>query len=96
MPKLNSSQITERLETLDNWQLEGDEIRRQFTFEDFMAAMAFVNRVAESAEAIDHHPDIDIRFNKVLCALSTHSEGGLTEKDFELAAQIDGLTEAQV
>lgn len=96
MPKLNTSQIAESMKTLDNWQLEGDEIHKQFEFEDFAAAMAFVNRVAEAAEAAEHHPDLDIRYNKVLCALSTHSAGGLTQKDFELAAQIDGLTEAQV
>ncbi|MDF2441130.1 MAG: 4a-hydroxytetrahydrobiopterin dehydratase [Abditibacteriota bacterium] len=96
MSRLNASQIAEAMQALDSWQLDGEEIRKQFVFEDFMVAMAFVNRVAEVAEAANHHPDIDIRYNKVLCALSTHSEGGLTNKDFELAARMDSLTEAQV
>ena len=96
MAKLNASQIEDELAKLDGWQLEGNEIRKQFEFEDFVEAITFVNRVAEAAEDAEHHPDIDIRYNKVLCALSTHSEGGLTAKDFELAAQIDGCTEALV
>ena len=71
------------------WRQEGESLVRDYKFEDFAEAMAFVNRVAELAEAADHHPDIDIRYNKVSIALSTHSEGGITEKDFALAEQID-------
>lgn len=64
---------------------------RTFTFSDFLAAIRFVNAVAEVAEAADHHPDIDIRYNKVTLALTTHDSGGLTEKDFALAAQADTI-----
>ncbi len=71
------------------WARDGDAIHREFTFKDFAAAMAFVNKVAQAAEAADHHPDIDIRYNRVTMALSTHSEGGVTEKDFALASRID-------
>ena len=74
-----------------DWSLEGQEISRTFTFADFNEAMGFVNRVALAAEVADHHPDIDIRWNKVTLTLSTHSEGGLTEKDLDLAAEIDIL-----
>jgi len=79
---------------LDNhigWQLENEMIRQTFVFDDFTAAIGFVVRVGFLAEAADHHPDIDIRWNKVTLVLSTHSEGALTEKDTELAAGIDRL-----
>lgn len=74
---------------MKGWARDGDAIHREFTFKDFAAAMAFVNKVAQAAEAADHHPDIDIRYNRVTMALSTHSEGGVTEKDFALASRID-------
>ena len=73
------------------WSLRGNEIVRTFVFADFVAAMRFVNAVAEAAEAADHHPDIDIRYNKVTLALTTHDSGGLTEKDFALAAEADTI-----
>jgi 4a-hydroxytetrahydrobiopterin dehydratase len=73
-----------------DWSLEGEEISRTFGFADFGEAMAFVTRVALAAEAADHHPDIDIRWNEVTLALSTHSAGALTERDTDLAAKIDG------
>ncbi|HEX6946260.1 MAG TPA: 4a-hydroxytetrahydrobiopterin dehydratase [Acidimicrobiia bacterium] len=74
-----------------DWLFEDSAIQRTFEFADFAEALAFVNRVGEAAEAMDHHPDIDIRWNKVKLRLSTHSEGGITAKDTALAAEIDGL-----
>lgn len=73
------------------WSWANDSITRTFQFEDFKGSMSFVNSVGESAEEAGHHPDIDIRWNKVTLTLSTHSEGGLTEKDLSLAEEIDGL-----
>ncbi len=75
-----------------DWELDGETIRRTFTFADFGEAMGFVNRVALAAEQADHHPDIDIRWNKVTLALSTHSAGALTSKDTDLAARVSDWT----
>ncbi len=75
-----------------NWRREGATIVRDLKCDDFLAAIAFVNRVAEAAESANHHPDILIHgFNRVRLTLSTHSAGGLTDKDFQLARMIDGL-----
>jgi 4a-hydroxytetrahydrobiopterin dehydratase len=75
-----------------DWQRHGQTIEREWTFADFAQAMAFVNRVAEAAETANHHPDIHIHgWNKVRLELSTHSEGGLTQADFDMAARIDAL-----
>jgi 4a-hydroxytetrahydrobiopterin dehydratase len=77
---------------MSEWRPEGDAIVRDLEFDDFAAAMAFVNRVADAAEAADHHPDILVHgWNKVRLTLSTHSEGGVTDADHELARVIDGL-----
>jgi 4a-hydroxytetrahydrobiopterin dehydratase len=73
------------------WEVAGEEVSRQFEFADFNEAMGFVTRVADAAEKSDHHPDIDIRWNKVKLVLSTHSEGGLTSKDADMVEAIDGL-----
>ncbi len=73
------------------WRIEGDTLRRTFAFRDFVEAMGFVTRVALLAEHADHHPDIDIRWNEVTLSLSTHSEGGLTRRDTDLAARISAL-----
>ena len=89
MAALKTQQVDERVSSMAGWDRDGEAIRKQFKFKDFAAAMAFVNKVAQAAEAADHHPDIDIRYNQVTMALSTHSEGGVTEKDFALAAKID-------
>lgn len=89
MALLNDEEIRARLDLLEGWTREGDVIRKTFTLNTFPAAIAFVNRIADQAEAADHHPDIDIRYDRVACALSTHSEGGLTAKDFDLAGAID-------
>jgi 4a-hydroxytetrahydrobiopterin dehydratase len=70
------------------WKRDGNSLVAEFEFKDFAEAMQFVNRVAEMAESVDHHPDIDIRWNKVRLVLSTHSEGGITQKDLDLARQI--------
>jgi len=92
MAKLTSDQIGAALATTPGWNRQNDSIERTFAHKDFLAAMAFVNKVAALAEAAGHHPDIDIRWNKVTLTLSTHSEGGLTQKDIDLARQINGLS----
>jgi 4a-hydroxytetrahydrobiopterin dehydratase len=91
--KLSQSDIAARLEKLSNgWTLQGDEIRKKYTFKDFMDAIAFVNRLAPEAEKVDHHPDILINYKRVTLTYSTHSEGGLTEKDFAGAMTADRLS----
>jgi 4a-hydroxytetrahydrobiopterin dehydratase len=92
MAILSDPELTERLGERPEWSLEGGEITRELKLPDFAAAIAFVDRVAEVAEAANHHPDILVHgWNKVRLTLSTHSEGGLTEADFRLAAEIDRL-----
>jgi 4a-hydroxytetrahydrobiopterin dehydratase len=91
MTKLSLSEAESRLAALPDWAIESGELIRTFQFSDFRAAMAFVNKVAELAEAAGHHPDIDIRYNRVRLALVTHDAGGLTAKDFDLAAQANGV-----
>jgi 4a-hydroxytetrahydrobiopterin dehydratase len=91
MTVLNDQEVEGRLAG-GEWRHDGQAIVREWTFADFAGAIAFVNRVAEAAEAANHHPDILVHgWNKVRLELSTHSEGGLTEADFELAARIDQL-----
>jgi 4a-hydroxytetrahydrobiopterin dehydratase len=82
-----------RLKKVPEWELEKKHIERTFEFDDFAGAIDFVNAVVEVAEDEEHHPDIDIRYNKVRLVLSTHSKGGLTELDFGLAERIDTLAE---
>ena len=92
MALLSDEDVAARLEGSD-WRREGDEIVRDLKFSDFAEAMAFVNRVAEAAEAANHHPDILVHgWNRVRLSLTNHAQGGLTEADFALAGQIDGLT----
>lgn len=91
MPAMTKDEVTARLEGLDGWERDDDEIEKEFKFADFKASMAFVNQVADFANATDHHPDIKIKYDRVKLTLSTHSEGGITEKDFALAAQIESL-----
>ena len=86
---LEDEEIEQRLDELGDWEREGDEIQKVFEFDDFTAAMSFVNDVAKMADRYDHHPDIDIRWNKVKLVLSTHSEGGITTLDFDLANDIE-------
>jgi 4a-hydroxytetrahydrobiopterin dehydratase len=88
---LSDEQITAKLDGLD-WQREGDEIVRNWTFGDFAEAIAFVNRIAEAAEEANHHPDILVHgWNKVRLSLTNHSAGGLTDVDFEMATRFDGV-----
>ena len=86
MPALSPEEAASRLAALPDWQIEDGKLTRTFHFADFPAALAFVNRVGEQAEQAGHHPDIDIRYNQVRLELVTHDAGGLTAKDFELAA----------
>jgi 4a-hydroxytetrahydrobiopterin dehydratase len=89
MAALSVEQAASLLATLPDWKIDNGELVRTFKFEDFVTALGFVNRVAALAEKAGHHPDIDIRYNKVRLALVTHDAGGLTSKDFELATQAD-------
>jgi len=91
MARLNEAEIRVQLRHLAGWSLSGANIERQFTFKSFLPAMDFVNRVARAAEQANHHPDISINYNRVTMALSTHSEGGITQKDFDLAQEINKL-----
>ncbi|HVW76765.1 MAG TPA: 4a-hydroxytetrahydrobiopterin dehydratase [Alloacidobacterium sp.] len=88
---LNKEAVQEKLSQLSHWNLVNGEIVREFQFPDFVQALHFVNSVGEKAEAAGHHPDIDIRYNRVKLALVSHDAGGLTEKDFQLAAVIDAI-----
>ena len=91
MARLDETARTAFLDSHDGWEIDGETMRKTFVMKDFNAALGFVTRVGLLAEVADHHPDIDIRWNKVTLALSTHSEGALTAKDTELAQQIEGL-----
>jgi 4a-hydroxytetrahydrobiopterin dehydratase len=91
MPRLSRAEIEERMKKLRGWTLEGDAIKKQYTFAGFPEAIAFVNRLAPEAEKADHHPDILINYKRVTLTYSTHSEGGLTEKDFAGAETADRL-----
>ena len=88
---LTADQRRDFLAEHDEWSLDKETITRTFVFSDFSEAMGFVTRVALASEVDDHHPDIDIRWNKVTVALSTHSEGALTSKDLRLAAAFDAM-----
>ena len=89
MARLSEREVEQQLKNLSDWTLEGRAIRKQYTFNDFPAAVAFVNRLVPEAEAADHHPDIIINYRRVTLLYSTHSEGGLTQKDFDGAAMAD-------
>jgi 4a-hydroxytetrahydrobiopterin dehydratase len=89
MTVLTTKEIAFHLKTVANWSKRAKTIHRIFEFEGFLNSVAFVNRIAKRAQKLNHHPDIDIRFNKVTLQLTTHDAGGLTEKDFVLARQSD-------
>jgi 4a-hydroxytetrahydrobiopterin dehydratase len=91
MSLVPDSEIEAFIDGHPDWELVDKEIRRDFEFADFNESMGFVTRIALAAEKADHHPDIDIRWNKVTLTLSTHSEGGLTQKDLDLADTADTL-----
>lgn len=88
---LTNEAIEAWLSSNPEWAREGDLLSREYRFASFPEAIGFVGRVAEAAEAMDHHPDIDIRYDRVRIGLSTHSAGGITEMDTGLAGQIEGL-----
>lgn len=96
MEKLADTEIQARLATTPEWSELNGAIQRTFQFADFVEAMRFVNRVADAAEAMQHHPDVLIRYNKVTLTLSTHDAGGITEKDFDLARKVDAMAPAPV
>ena len=91
MDKMTDAQVLEALKSVPDWGETGESIQRTFQFKDFVEAMKFVNRVAEQAEADQHHPDILVRWNKVTLTLSTHDASGITAKDFALASKADGF-----
>ncbi|HEX2047381.1 MAG TPA: 4a-hydroxytetrahydrobiopterin dehydratase [Acidimicrobiales bacterium] len=94
MATLSDQEIASALEGLPGWERAGDAITKQYRFDGFPDAVAFVVRISYEAEAADHHPDLDIRYNRVTVALSTHSEGGITAKDLDLARTVEGLAPA--
>lgn len=89
--KMSESEIKTALESIPEWNEVGGELQRTFQFDDFVASMAFVNRVAEAAEADEHHPDILVRYNKVTLTMSTHDANGITSRDFRLATAINSF-----
>jgi 4a-hydroxytetrahydrobiopterin dehydratase len=86
---LNAVEIEEVLKTHPEWKLQGGKLIREWTFKDFVEAMQFVNRIAVLAEAAGHHPDIDVRYNRVLLGLVSHDAGGITRRDAAMASRID-------
>jgi 4a-hydroxytetrahydrobiopterin dehydratase len=88
---LSDSEIEARLSGLDGWEREGKAIAKEFDRGDFVGSVRFVESIVNPAEAMNHHPDLAISWSKVRVTISTHSEGGLTENDFDLAAKIDAL-----
>lgn len=92
--RLSDISIQRELGNLPGWSRRGEVISKTFQFRDFLTGIDFVAAVAKAADAADHHPDIDIRYTKVTCALSTHSAGGITQKDLEMARKIDRAQES--
>ena len=93
MQPISPQEAQSRLAGLAGWQIQAGELVKTFQFKDFVASLHFVNRVGELAEQAGHHPDIDIRYNRVRLALTTHDAGGLTQKDFDLAGQAQMLAD---
>ena len=91
MPLLDDSEIDDRLAGLEGWSRAGDAIRKEFKRDDFVGSVEFTKALVEPAEAMGHHPDIEISWDTVTVTVTSHSEGGLTANDFELAARIDAL-----
>jgi 4a-hydroxytetrahydrobiopterin dehydratase len=91
--RLSDIAIQRELGNLPGWSRRGDVITKTFQFKEFPTGITFVNGVAKAAQAADHHPDIDIRFTKITCALSTHSAGGITQSDLDMAKQIERVYE---
>ena len=93
MAALSKNEIQQKLKDMQGWLQQGKAIHKRYTLKSFMPAMGLVNKIAEAAEKAQHHPDITINYNVVGVSLSTHSEGGVTQKDFDLAQQIDKMAE---
>jgi 4a-hydroxytetrahydrobiopterin dehydratase len=91
MARLSDADIDERLSGMDGWERSGDAIVKQFENGDFKGSVDFVNRLTAEAESLNHHPDLEISWSTVTVSISTHSEGGLTDNDFELARRIEAL-----
>lgn len=91
-PKMSEAEVEVALKGVPEWSHVGEVIQRTYQFGDFVSAMRFVNAVALEAERVQHHPDVMIRYNKVTLSLATHDAGGITGKDFSLAAQADALS----
>jgi len=91
--RLSDIAIQRELGSLQGWSRRGDVITKTFQFRNFLSGIDFVSAIAKAAEAADHHPDIDIRYTKIICTLSTHSAGGITQKDLDLARQNEGVQE---
>jgi 4a-hydroxytetrahydrobiopterin dehydratase len=89
MPALTTKEISLHLKSVPNWSKRAQTMLRTFKFEGFLKGIDFVDRIARKAQQVNHHPNIDIRFDKVTLKLTTHDEGGITEKDFSLARQWD-------
>jgi 4a-hydroxytetrahydrobiopterin dehydratase len=92
--RLSDISIQRELGNLPGWSRRGEVITKTFQFRNFLTGIDFVAAVAKAADAADHHPDIDIRYTKVTCALSTHSAGGITQKDLDMARKIDRAQES--
>lgn len=91
MAKLNEQEITERLARLEGWERRGEAIAKAFDRGDFVGSVRFVDAIVEPAEQMNHHPDLEISWSEVTVTITTHSEGGLTANDFELAKKIEAL-----
>jgi 4a-hydroxytetrahydrobiopterin dehydratase len=89
--RLDDAEIESRLAGLEGWERSGDAIRKEFKRGDFVGSVAFVKALVEPAEEMGHHPDLEVSWDTVAVTITTHSEGGLTANDFELAGRIDGL-----
>ena len=91
---LTGAELLQGMQSLPGWSLNGDAIERVFEFSNFVEAMGFVNRIAEAAEAVNHHPDITINYNKVKLALTSHDSGGVTQRDLRMAGKINEISAA--
>ena len=92
-PKLSDLEIQRALGSLPGWARRGEVLTKSFTFTTFPAGIDFVQRIASAAEEMNHHPDIDIRYTKIVCTLSTHDAGGITQNDLSLASTIEALAQ---
>jgi 4a-hydroxytetrahydrobiopterin dehydratase len=91
MARLSDDEIEQRLQGLEGWERDGEVLRKQFDQGDFEGSVGFVNRLTPAAQELDHHPDLELSWATVTVRVTTHSEGGLTENDFVLAARIDAV-----